>query len=48
MKPRIDGTDAAVDAPSSQRVAPITKMSVEAQVMTTAITPKIGPTCMIR
>ena len=48
MKPRIDGTDAADDAPSNQRVAPITKMSIEAQVTTTAAAPKMGPTCMIR
>jgi hypothetical protein len=48
MKPRIDGTLAAVDAPSSQRVPPSTSRSVVAQVRITATAPNIGPTCMIR
>ena len=42
------GTEAAVEAPSSSRVPPITVMSWVAHVSTAAIAPKIGPTCMIR
>ena len=43
MKPRIDGTLAAVDAPSSMRVTPRIGRLVVRPVMTTAIPPKTGP-----
>ena len=46
MNPRIDGTLAAVEAPSRIRVPPMRKMSVVAQVSTTATAPKNGPNCM--
>ena len=48
MKPRIDGTDAAVEAPSRSRVKPMTGRLTVRAVMTTAIAPKAGPTSMIR
>ena len=48
MNPRIDGTLAAVAAPSSTRVPPSTSRLVVAQVMTTATIPNIGPTCIRR
>ncbi len=43
MKPRIDGTLAAVEAPSSSRVPASTGSSTVSPVMITAIPPKIGP-----
>ena len=46
MNPRIDGTLAAVAAPSSTRVPPSTSRLVVAQVMTTATIPNSGPTCI--
>ena len=48
MKPRIDGTDAAVDAPSRSRVKPMAGRLIVTAVMTTATAPKAGPTSMIR
>ena len=48
MKPRIDGTLAAVEAPSSQRVPPSSQRFVVIPVRTTAVAPNAGPSCMIR
>jgi hypothetical protein len=48
MNPRIDGTDAAVEAPSRSRVKPMTGRLTVSAVMTTATAPKAGPTSMIR
>ena len=48
MNPRIDGTEAAVLAPSSRRVPPMTKRSTDAQVRIAAMIPKSGPICMTR
>ena len=46
--PRIAGTLAAVEAPSSQRVAPRRTRLVVIPVSTTATAPKAGPSSMIR
>ena len=48
MNPRIEGTEAAVDAPSSRRVKPMTGRLTANAVMTTAVAPKAGPTSIIR
>ncbi len=48
MKPRMDGTLAAVEAPSSQRVPPSSHRFVVIPVRMTAVAPKAGPSCMIR
>jgi hypothetical protein len=47
-KPRMEGTLAAVDAPSSQRVPPSSQRFVVSPVRMTAVAPKAGPSCMIR
>jgi len=43
MKPRIDGTLAALEAPSRRRVPPSRKRLVVSPVRVTAIAPKTGP-----
>ena len=43
MKPRIEGTDAAVEAPSRMRVPPSSGMLVVRAVRITATAPKTGP-----
>ncbi len=48
MKPRIDGTEAAVEAPSRIRVAPRSTRFVVRNVRTAAAIPKTGPNCMTR
>ena len=48
MKPRMDGTLAAVDAPSSQRVPPSTNRFVVNAVRMTAIAPNAGPYSITR
>lgn len=48
MKPRIEGTLAAVDAPSSTRVEPRTQRFVLRPVMITATRPNNGPHCITR
>ena len=44
----MDGTDAAVDAPSSTRVPPSTNRFVVNAVMTTATAPNAGPNSITR
>ena len=48
MNPRIEGIEAAVDAPSSSRVKPMTGRLTENAVITTATAPNAGPTSIIR
>ena len=48
MNPRIDGTDAAVEPPSSSRVKPMTGRLTVNAVMITATAPNAGPTSIIR
>ena len=48
MKPRIDGTEAAVDAPSRSRVKAMTGRLTVNAVMITATAPNPGPSSMIR
>jgi hypothetical protein len=48
MKPRIEGTDAAVEAPSSRRVNAITGMLTVNAVISTATPPKAGPSSITR
>ncbi len=48
MKPRIEGTDAAVDRPARTRVPATTGMATVNPVMTTAMKPKNGPSCIRR
>ena len=48
MNPRIDGTEAAVEAPSSSRVKPITGRLTVNAVMMTATAPNAGPTSITR
>ena len=48
MKPRIDGTLAAVEAPSSRRVDPSTQRLVVRPVRMAATSPKSGPNCITR
>ena len=48
MNPRIDGTDAAVEAPSRSRVNAITGRLTVNAVMTTAMPPNAGPMSITR
>ena len=48
MKPRIEGTEAAVEAPSRNRVNPSRSRFVVAQVRIAATIPNSGPTCITR
>ena len=48
MKPRIDGTDAAVEPPSSSRVNAITGRLTANAVITTATAPNTGPSSITR
>ena len=48
MKPRIDGTAAAVEAPSRTRVPVRTTRFVAKKVRTAATSPNNGPNCITR
>ena len=48
MKPRIEGTLAAVEAPSRSLVPPSTQRLVVSPVRMTATMPNTGPSCMTR
>jgi len=47
MKPSVDGTEAAVELPSSSRVTKSTGNCVVRPVMKTAADPKSGPSSMM-